>query len=157
MKNRVTEVFSSMSDMDLMKALVEMREDEPKGVFRQDGVVRDICQKIHDIIGGNTYEHSTLVVNSIYKEAAYRFQPKVEEEDFLGRKVWRHRHNKNLFIIQSYGWVDNVTLTDESDGRQIIMKFKASTFDFTNWVVLTKEQELSVVDNYREIYTNGTL
>jgi hypothetical protein len=50
MKNRVTEVFSSMSDMDLMKALVEMREDEPKGVFRQDGVVRDICQKIHDII-----------------------------------------------------------------------------------------------------------
>ena len=37
------------------------------------------------------------------------------------------------------------------------MKFKASTFDFSNWVVLTKEQEKSVVDNYREIYTNGTL
>ena len=28
------------------------------------------------------------------------------------------------------------------------MKFKAITFDFSNWVVLTKEQEKSVVDNY---------
>lgn len=57
-----------------------------------------------------------------------------------GLKVWRHKTNKRLFLQQSYRWKDHIVLLDEMEGRQIVDTFKASTFDYSAWVPITKEE-----------------
>jgi hypothetical protein len=69
-----------------------------------------------------------------------------------GIKVWKHKYNKRLFLEQSYRWVDRLTLIDETCDRQIIMDFKASTFDYYAWTPMTIEEYVSVKSNYKEIY-----
>jgi hypothetical protein len=69
-----------------------------------------------------------------------------------GMKVWKHKSNKRLFLQQSYRWVDRLTLIDETEGRQIIMDFKVSEFDFYAWAPMTQEEYDSVKSNYKEIY-----
>jgi hypothetical protein len=44
-----------------------------------------------------------------------------------GLKVWKHKTNKRLFLQQSYRWKDNLLLLDETEGRQIVDTFIAST------------------------------
>jgi len=50
------------------------------------------------------------------------------------------------------GWVDRLTLIDETEGRNIVMDFKSSTFGFYAWESMTKEEYDSVKSKYREIY-----
>jgi len=69
-----------------------------------------------------------------------------------GCRVWKHKTNKRLFLDQSYRWVDRLTLLDETEGRQVIMSFKASTFDFNAWEPMTQEEYDSVKSCYKEIY-----
>ena len=69
-----------------------------------------------------------------------------------GMRVWKHKTNKRLFLQQSYSWVDRLTLIDETEGRQIIMDFKVSTFDFYAWTPMSKEEYDSVKSVYKEIY-----
>jgi hypothetical protein len=70
----------------------------------------------------------------------------------LGCKVWKHKTNKRLFLEKSYRWVDRLVLIDETEGRDIVMNFKASTFEFYAWEPMTKEEFNSVKSKYREIY-----
>lgn len=71
----------------------------------------------------------------------------------FGKKVWKHKTNKRLFLQQSYSWVDRLSLLDETEGRQIIMSFKASTFDYGSWEPMTIEEYKSVKSKFKEIYT----
>ncbi len=70
----------------------------------------------------------------------------------FGLRVWKHKTNKRLFLQKSYSWVDRLTLIDETEGRQIIMDFKASDFDYDVWTPMSKEEFDSVKSKYKEIY-----
>jgi hypothetical protein len=70
----------------------------------------------------------------------------------FGLKVWKHKTNKILFLQQSYRWKDNLVLIDETEGRQIIDSYKASTYDYSAWTPMTKEDYDSVTSYYKEIY-----
>lgn len=70
----------------------------------------------------------------------------------FGLKVWKHKTNKRLFLQQSYRWVDRLLLLDESEGRQVVDSFKESTYDFSAWKPMTKEELDSVKSYYKEIY-----
>ena len=74
------------------------------------------------------------------------------ELDEFGKRVWKHKTNKRLFLEQSYYWVDRLTLIDETEGRDIVMDFKASTFNFYTWESMTKQEFDSVKSKYIEIY-----
>ena len=78
MGNEVTKIFTDMTDLELIQAIREMKEDGPKGIIRERGVVRERCKMVHDIIGGNVYEQLMMVQFSILQEAAYRFTPNLE-------------------------------------------------------------------------------
>jgi len=70
----------------------------------------------------------------------------------FGLRVWKHKTNKRLFLQQSYRWKDDVLLIDETEGRQIIDYFKASTFDYDAWEPMTMQEYNSVVSHYKEIW-----
>ena len=74
------------------------------------------------------------------------------ELDEFGKRVWKHKTNKRLFLQQSYSWKDNLILLDETEGRQIVDSYKASTYDFSAWESMTKEEYDSVKSYYKEIY-----
>lgn len=79
MINEVTKIFSEMTDSELAQVIQEMKEDGPQGIVRMEGIVREKCKMIQDIVGGNAYEQIMMVQFSILKEAAYRFTPTVDE------------------------------------------------------------------------------
>jgi hypothetical protein len=79
MTNKVTKIFSDMTDEELVLVIAEMKEDDPQGIIRENGIVRSKCKMVHDIMGGNTYEYLMMVQISIMKEAAYRFTPTMDE------------------------------------------------------------------------------
>lgn len=75
MTNKVTKIYSDMTDLELSKAIQEMKEDGPTGIIREDGVVRQKCKELQDMVGGNKYEHLMMVQFAILQEAAFRFTP----------------------------------------------------------------------------------
>ena len=79
MLNEVTKIFSDMTDEELVLVIDEMREDDPLGIIRENGIVRSKCKMVQDIVGGNTYEHLMMVQVSILRESAYRFTPTMDE------------------------------------------------------------------------------
>jgi oligoribonuclease (3'-5' exoribonuclease) len=79
MTNKVTKIFSDMTDEELVLVIAEMKEDDPQGIIRENGIVRSKCKMVHNITGGNIYEHLMMVQISIIKEAAYRFTPTMDE------------------------------------------------------------------------------
>ena len=78
MANEVTKIFNSMTDLELIQAIKELKEDNPQGIIRESGIVREKCKMVHDIIGGTVYEQMTMVKFSILQEAAYRFTPNIK-------------------------------------------------------------------------------
>jgi hypothetical protein len=79
MINEVTNIFSNMTDSELAQAIGEMKEDGPKGIIRE-GVVREKCRMVNQIVGGNMYEHLMMTQFSILQEAAYRFTPNLDNK-----------------------------------------------------------------------------
>ena len=77
MENKVVKIFTDMTDGELSQAIKEMKEDGPKGIIRQKGIVREKCVKVHELIGGSVYGQLYMVQFSILQEAAYRFTPTV--------------------------------------------------------------------------------
>jgi hypothetical protein len=77
MINEVTKIFSEMTDMELSQAIREMKEDGPQGIIRE-GMVREKCKMVSQIVGGNVYEHLMMTQFSILQEAAYRFTPNLD-------------------------------------------------------------------------------
>ena len=69
-----------------------------------------------------------------------------------GMRVWKHKTNKRLFLQQSYRWKDSLVLLDETEGRQIVDSFKASTFNYGAWDSMTQEEYDSVKSKFTEIY-----
>ena len=55
-----------------------------------------------------------------------------------GLLVFKHKTNKRLFLERSYRWVDRLTMIDETYGRDVVMDFQYSTFDFHAWKPLTQ-------------------
>jgi hypothetical protein len=77
MVNKITKVFSDMSNEELAQVIQEMKEDGPH--IRMEGIIREKCKMIQNIAGGDTYERIMMVQFSILQEAAYRFTPKIDE------------------------------------------------------------------------------
>jgi hypothetical protein len=75
MNNQVTKIFTDMTDMELSQVITEIKEDSPQGIIRMDGVIRDKCRMVYEIVGGGVYDHLLMVQLSILQEAAYRFTP----------------------------------------------------------------------------------
>lgn len=69
-----------------------------------------------------------------------------------GLAVWKHKTNKRLFLFQSYRWKDILHLLDETEDRQLIDSFKASTYDYGAWESVTIEEFTKVKSKYRDIY-----
>ncbi len=69
-----------------------------------------------------------------------------------GLKVWKHKTNKRLFLEQSYRWKDSLMLLDETEERQVVDIFKASTFDYRAWISMTQKEYDSVKSKFTEIY-----
>lgn len=70
----------------------------------------------------------------------------------FGKRVWKHKTNKRLFLEQSFDWVDNLILLDETEGRNIVDSYKASTYDFSVWQPMTKKEYDSIKSKYTEVY-----
>lgn len=70
----------------------------------------------------------------------------------FGLCVWKHKTNKRLFLQQSYSWKDDLVLLDETEGRQIVDSFVASSFDYSAWTPMTEEEFGRVKSKYMEIY-----
>ena len=47
MTNKVTKIFSDMTDEELVLVIDEMREDDPLGIIRENGIVRSKCKMVH--------------------------------------------------------------------------------------------------------------
>ena len=73
MINKVTNVFTSLSDSEISQVLKEMKEDDSLGIIRNDGLFRVISKRIIDITNESFSSTILLVQIGIYKEAAYRF------------------------------------------------------------------------------------
>lgn len=69
-----------------------------------------------------------------------------------GLLVWKHRTNKRLFLEKPYRWKDTLTLLDETEGRQIVDNFSASTFNFNAWEPMVKLEYNNVNQKYMDIY-----
>ena len=71
----------------------------------------------------------------------------------FGKKVWKHKTNKWMFLEQSYVWKEGLTLIEEfEDERNVVMTFELKSFDFSSWTPMTKEEFDSVKSQYKEIY-----
>ena len=69
-----------------------------------------------------------------------------------GLRVWKHKTNKRLFLEQSYRWKDRLTLIDETEGRQVIDTYQASTYNYGAWTPMSQEEYNSVKSKFTEIY-----
>mgnify|MGYP001436906370 CR=1 FL=1 len=69
-----------------------------------------------------------------------------------GDAVWRHKSDKNLFVERSYEWCDRVIVLNETEGRRVVDDTAYSTFDFTDWIPVTKSEMAKVKANFKEIY-----
>jgi hypothetical protein len=76
----------------------------------------------------------------------------MSELDEFGKRVWKHKINKRLFLEQSYGWKEHVILIDETEGRQVIDSFDLDTFNFDAWTPMNRDEFNSVKSYYKEIY-----
>lgn len=70
----------------------------------------------------------------------------------FGLQVWKHKTNKRLFLKQDYRWIDVLSLIDETEGRQHVDSYKASTYDYSAWTPMTREEYSKVKSKYIEIY-----
>lgn len=71
----------------------------------------------------------------------------------FGLRVWKHKTNRRLFLQQSYRWKDTLVLLDETESRQIVDSFRASTFNYDAWEPMTLNEFKLVKQKYRDIYT----
>jgi microcompartment protein CcmK/EutM len=79
MNNQVTKIFEDMTDMELVLFVQEMKEDSPQGIIRENGITRQKCRMVYDIVGGGVNDYLLMVQISILQEAAYRFTPSIDE------------------------------------------------------------------------------
>ena len=63
-----------------------------------------------------------------------------------------YKTNKRLFLQQSYRWKDCLLLLDETEDRQVVDTFKASTFNYGAWEAMTVEEYERVHSSYKEIH-----
>lgn len=73
MENPINKLFESLTDDELRDAINQIREDEPLGIIRIEGKVRDLTRKVNEITGDCHTMHLTMVQMSLFREAAYRF------------------------------------------------------------------------------------
>lgn len=93
------------------------------------------------------YDYRCLLIKEEYINLINEF-----ELNNHGLKAWKHKTNKHLFLEQSYRWVDNLVLLDETDGRQVVDSFKASTFNYDAWEPMTQDEYDRIEKKYKEIY-----
>jgi hypothetical protein len=111
-----------------------------------------IDEQFHNkYIGQNAGDPNTYVPKTGFVLVNIKNEPKLlnDELNEYGLKVWVHKTNKNLFLQQSYRWVDDLMLLDETNERQIIDNYKASTYNYKAWRPMTKKEfEFYVMEEY---------
>lgn len=74
MTNKITKLYSDLTDEQLREAILEMKEDEKMGLIRTDGWVRKLTKQVCDITNEtNISTHLFLTQNNLLRDAAYRF------------------------------------------------------------------------------------
>ena len=68
-----------------------------------------------------------------------------------GQVILQNKKNKKIFAERSYYWNDEVTLIDETDGRQVIGIKPKSYFLETDWIPILPEEYKQIKRNYSEI------
>lgn len=63
----------------------------------------------------------------------------------FGTRRWSHI-TKPFTAELSYGWVDRILVIDESKGRRVIDDTKFSTFDLSEWVEWSEENNQASID-----------
>jgi len=75
------------------------------------------------------------------------------ELDEFGKRVWKHKTNKRMFLEQTYHWKKTMVLIEEfEDERNIVMSLDIEKTDLSSWMPMTKKEFDSVKRNYKEIY-----
>ena len=74
MANKITEIYTNLTNEELREAILEMKEDERTGLIRTDGWVRRLTKQVCETIGDNSVStHLFLTQSNLFREAAYRF------------------------------------------------------------------------------------
>ena len=74
MVNKVTEIYTNLTNEELREVILEMKEDERMGLIRNDGWVRRLTKQVCETIGDTDVSaHFFLTQSSLFREAAYRF------------------------------------------------------------------------------------
>lgn len=64
---------------------------------------------------------------------------KIIEINEFGKAVWL-KDRTNIMAHREYRWCDAVLVVDEGRSRLVLETSKFSTFDFTGWTPLTKNE-----------------
>jgi len=78
-KNKITELFSSISNEELKQAIKEIKEDGEIGIIRFGGVVRKYTELTIKITGDFTSLILFMTEINLLREAAYRW---IDTRDF---------------------------------------------------------------------------
>jgi type IV secretory pathway VirB4 component len=75
------------------------------------------------------------------------------ELDEFGKRVWKHKTNKRMFLEQAYHWKKTMILLEEfEEERNVVMCLDIETTNLDSWVPMTKKEFESVKRCYKEIY-----
>jgi hypothetical protein len=70
---------------------------------------------------------------------------KIIEINEFGKAVWL-KDGTNIMAHREYRWCDSVLVVDEGRSRLVLETSKFSTFDFTGWTPLTKNEYVKYLD-----------
>lgn len=72
--NKIVDLFQKIDDIELQKAVNEIKEDNDTGIIR-DGVVRKYAKLSADITGNNISTELFMTEINILRQAAFRWVP----------------------------------------------------------------------------------
>lgn len=72
-------MFDSISDDELIQVISEIKEDNEKGIVREDGIIRKYVKLTNEITGRSVSETIVFTELLILREAAFRWHNWITE------------------------------------------------------------------------------
>lgn len=80
--NKIAQLFSNLTNEEVIQAIAEIREDEPQGIIRSEGMVRKLTAQWAELTqDNNVASNLTYVQMSLFREAAFRFTKSIEQSE----------------------------------------------------------------------------
>lgn len=102
--SKIAQLFSDLTNEEVIQAIAEIKEDEPKGIIRAEGIVRKLSAEWSRITqDSNIASHLTYVQMAIFREAAFRFtksaeQSKEEEQTFEYEGTMIRKSHQTIYV-----------------------------------------------------------